>query len=407
MKTKVLTLWSPPYCGGAARRFVELVDGLSSRGTDVVLLSVHGYAGQSSVCVERLALPQGRFRGLRTHLSGEYLKRVGHIVQKHKPDVVFTFGLLNGAILFHSARLSGIPCVLFIRGLELVPREYRRLPFHRVPVLGTIVHGLYAGAFRAYARGVFHKTETVVFQHEAQYQAYLDRRLLRRTSTCSIHLLPNNSNPSWLPEGLTHQFVREPVTVVAANLYWDKGFRIALDAFEMVREHVPSARLVILGDGPHGNAIRQYAARIPGVSFHGHVGNVYEYFRHARLLLHPTLHELGSPNIVLEAAGSGFPMLVSEEVAHTVGMRSWVYPSRDHKALTRIWIDALTKDEVYDRLCRESHELGERHRFDWVGKAQDILVSQLNGGREGRHRLRLSDDETVVRQQFLVEDTMH
>jgi len=385
MKTKVLTLWSTTYCGGAARRFVELVDGLPSRGTDVVLLSVHDYIGHSSACVERLALPQGRFRVPRTHLSSECLRRVGRMVLKHKPDVVFAFGLINGGILFRSARLSGIPCVLFIRGMELVPGEYRRLPFNRIPALGATIHRLYAGAFRAYAHRVFHKTESVVFQHEAQYRAYLDRRLLSRTSTCSIHLLPNNSNPSWSPERLARQFVREPVTVVAANLYWGKGFKIALDAFGMVRERVPNAQLVILGDGPDGNDIRRYAARTPGVSFHGHVGDVHEYFKRARLLLHPTLYELGSPNIVLEAAGWGLPMLVSDEVAHTVGMRSWVYPAHDHKGLTRIWIDALTNSEVYDHLCRESHELGERHRFDWVAKAHDILVSRSNGRNEGPH----------------------
>jgi len=385
MKTKVLTLWSTTYCGGAARRFVELVDGLSSRGTDVVLISAHDYVGHSSACVERLALPQGRLRVPRTHLSGECSMHLERIVQKYKPDVVFAFGLVNGGILFRSARLSGIPCVLFIRGMELVPREYRRLPFDRVPVLRTITEGLYTGAFRAYAHRVFHKTGTVVFQHEAQYGAYLDHRLLSRTSTCSIHLLPNNSNPSWLPERLARPFVREPVTVVAANLYWAKGFKIALDAFGMVGERVPNAQLVILGDGPDGNDIRRYAARMPGVSFHGHVGDVREYFERARLLLHPTLYELGSPNIVLEAAGWGLPMLVSDEVAHTVGMRSWVYPAHDHKGLARIWIDALTKGGVYDRLCRESYELGERHRFDWVAKAHDILISQSNGRNEEPH----------------------
>lgn len=378
MTMRLLTLWSAPYHGGAAKRFVELVDGLSSRGTDLILLSARDYVGLAGVPVERIPLPQGRWRILRTRLSGKYSRCVDRIIEKHKPDVVFAFGLANGGTLFPSARVRGIPCVLFIRGMELAPKEYRRVPLGRMPLVGAVADALYARAFGTYARRVFRKARTVVFQNEAQYQAYLKQKFFTRDCVCSIRFLPNNSNPSWVPEGHAFRAVQRPVTVIAANLFWGKGFKIAIDAFRIVRERVPDARLIILGDGPEGEGIRRYASHIPGVSFHGHVTNVHEHFRRARLLLHPTLFELGSPNIVLEAAAWGMPMLVSDEVEHTVGARSWVYPARDHCRLADLWVKGLTSDAFHWDLCRESCQLGNEYRFDWVGQAKELLFC-LNG----------------------------
>ena len=376
---KILTLWSAPYAGGASRRFVELVDGLSARGADVVLLSAHDNVGHVRTCMERVSLPQGRLRTVRTRLSSRLFRDVGALVDKYKPEVVFAFGLVNGSLLCPLARERAIPSVLFIRGMEMTPEEYRRVPFACVPVAGALSHELYTRLFRRYAREVFRQTADAVFQNEQQYQAYLDRRLIADACPCTIRFLPNNSNPSWMPPPERFQAHRSPVTIVVANLFWGKGFRVALDAFAVVRSRVPEARLVILGDGPEGDGIRSYAARIGGVTFEGHVPEVHPYFKCARLLVHPTLFEVGSPNIILEAAGWGFPMIVSQEIAHTVGAKSWVYAPHDHHRLAKLWVAALTDEEFYEGLCRESRELGEQYRFDWVRRAQEILSSAAGG----------------------------
>ena len=372
---KVLTLWSSHYKGGCSRRFVELVDGLSSRGTEVVLLSVHSYPGCGRVSKERVSLPQGRFRTLRMRLSSRCFRHVRALLDKHKPDVVFAFGLANGSLLGALACERKIPSVLFIRGMELAPQEYRHVPLGWAPVLGNLSDSVYLQLFRRYAQGIFRHATVIVFQSEAQYQAYLGQRFVGRTCRASIRFLSNNSNPSWLSQGVQPDAQGDSETIIVANLFWGKGLNVAFDAFESVRRHVPEARLTILGDGPEGEGVRRYARRIAGVTFKGHVSDVSNYFKRARLLVHPTLFELGSPNIVLEAAGWGLPMIVSDEVTHTVGHRDWVYPAHDPDRLAQLWVRALTDDSFHATLRRESREIGEQYRFDWVGKAQDILAT--------------------------------
>ena len=378
---KVLTLLSLERKGGRVRRFVELVDGLSARGSEVVLLSPSDYQGTGSVLTEPVALPTGRLRTARMMLSRRCVERIATAIRRHKPDVVFTFGLANGGPLCQAARRLGVPSVLFIRGMELVLAN-KSLLSSRLPVVRTAVRASYQGLFRIYARSVLANADAVVFQHETQHQAYVEEHLIPSAFSGIILLLPNNSNPSWVQDSTPYRSQHEPLTIIAARLEWNKGFRQAFEAFRMVRASVPNARLVVLGEGPDGNGIRRHGCEVGGVEFPGHIDNINEYLGSARVLLHPSIHEFGSPNVILEAAAMGVPMIVSDQSIHTVGTRPYVYPSHDHRALAKLWLRAITDDAFHAWLCRESRDLADRYRFDWVGKALGIL--RTVGGTQPR-----------------------
>lgn len=377
---RLLTLWSTPYTGGAAKRFVELVDGLSLRGIDVVLLSVHDYVGHAVSCMERVSLPQGRLRAVRTWLSRKPLIDIKRLLDRHKPDRVFAFGLVNASVVCSVAHENGIPSALFIRGMELVLANNHNVPFGYVPAVGSLGRWLYSMVFRHYSRAIMGQTDSLVFQHHEQFRAYSQGGLLPPDFKGAIHFLPNNANPTWLQQVQSHQPQGDPVAVIAARLVLNKGFRVAFDAFRLVKHRVGDARLLVLGDGRHAEAVHRYAENIEGIEFVGHVDELDRYLASAGLLIHPAIYELGCPNIILEAAARGMPMIVSSELAHTVGSKSWVYPSRDHNRLADLWVRALTDKEYYATLCHESRRLGEEYRFDWVGKAQAVLSSLGNAG---------------------------
>jgi glycosyltransferase involved in cell wall biosynthesis len=371
---KVLTLWSARYGhGGAVRRIIELADGLSRRGTEVILLSAHDYPGSDKVQVVPVSLPHHRFRTIRMALSHRLISQVGKQLDKYNPDVVFCFGLDNGGLLCPAAKKRKIPVILFIRAVTLTLQNNLNIPLHNVPAIGALTRTIYAGVFRAFSRKILRQTDAIVFQHQQQHQSFQKERMIDSAYQGKIFFLPNNSNPSWLTQQKPYQSQKEPVAVIAANLFWNKGFRVVLDAFRKVKNNFRDAQLIILGDGPQENAIRQYANDLEGVELKGRVDNVSDYLASARLLIYASLIECGSPNIVLEGSAIGMPMLVSDEAIHTVSDYPGVYQKHDSDKLTQLWIKVLNDDAFHKKLCTESAALGERFRFNWVGKVEEIL----------------------------------
>lgn len=232
--------------------------------------------------------------------------------------MAFCFGLANGSVLCQAAREREIPTVLFIRAMELVLQNNRNIPFGHVPFIRGLARTVYAQILRLFSRKTLRRATAVVFQHREQHQAYLDEKLIDSDYVGDVYFLPNNSNPSWLLPRTPYKSQQESVAVMAANLFWNKGFRVVLDAFRVVKKRVPEMRLIILGDGPDGKDIRRYANDINGVEFKGRVNNVNEYLTSARLLLHSMLDEMGPPNIVLEAAGLGVADVPCANELHSI-----------------------------------------------------------------------------------------
>ena len=370
---KVLTIWTGEYFGGASRRFVELTDGLARRGNKVVLISAKTYPGSSNVQVLPAAFPQGKLRTIRMVFATKSILQLKKLLREFQPDVTFCFGLVNGGILCSTAGKHKVPCLLFIRGMELVIENNPNIPFGHMTLIGKLMKWIYTFLFRAYSRKILHRADGIVFQHQQQLEAFLNENLFSGNYDKEIFFLPNNSNPTWLPPARHYHVQDNLIFIIAANLFWHKGFKVAFEAFRIVKIHEPEAQLLILGQGRDENEIRQYAKSIDGIEFKGHVPNIEKYLLSCRLLIHPTLEGDGSPNIVLEAAGIGVPMLVSDAITHTVGEYPGVYPARDFYKMAQLWKRAIKDEKFYTALCDKSLNLGKQYRFDWIEKAENIL----------------------------------
>jgi glycosyltransferase involved in cell wall biosynthesis len=139
-----------------------------------------------------------------------------------------------------------------------------------------------------------------------------------------------------------------PHIVAAGRLRREKGFDILIDALPLLRAEIPSAQVIILGEGPEEPALRKQADALgldSAVHFAGFQQNPFTYFSHADLFVLPSRLE-GMPNALLEALALGTPVVAAECVEairelKALDDRIVTAPPEDPKALTEAMVSVL------------------------------------------------------------------
>jgi glycosyltransferase involved in cell wall biosynthesis len=117
-----------------------------------------------------------------------------------------------------------------------------------------------------------------------------------------------------------------PVVGFVGRLTRDKGVPELIEAFEDVVALIPSARLLMVGwfDESEDALSKELRARIishPRIIYTGFVPDTAPYYRAMDLMVLPTWRE-GFPNVVLEAAATGIPVITTL----STGSRDTVIP---------------------------------------------------------------------------------
>ena len=105
----------------------------------------------------------------------------------------------------------------------------------------------------------------------------------------------------------------EPFFLAIGRLDQQKAFDTLIDAYAIARRQSSLPPLLILGKGPEQKALTKQISELgiaSSVFLVGEVTNVGDYYHWALALLHPARFE-GMPNVVLEAMGTGTPVVVS------------------------------------------------------------------------------------------------
>ncbi|MBB0246801.1 glycosyltransferase [Streptomyces alkaliphilus] len=102
---------------------------------------------------------------------------------------------------------------------------------------------------------------------------------------------------------------RAPLVVCVGRLCRQKGQDVLLRAWPRVLRRLPDARLVLVGDGPVGEALRATAPR--GVLFTGAVDDPRPWYAAADLVVQPSRWE-GMALTPLEAMACGRPVLLTD-----------------------------------------------------------------------------------------------
>ncbi|MFB6842743.1 glycosyltransferase [Streptomyces sp. NPDC056361] len=180
-----------------------------------------------------------------------------------------------------------------------------------------------------------------------------------------------------------------PTVVCVGRLCRQKGQDVLLDAWPAVLAEVPTARLVLVGDGPDAERLR--AAAGPSVRFTGAVDDTVPWYRAADVVVLPSRWE-GMALAPLEAMASGRPVVVSDvdgarESLPPAHASECLVPPEDPAALATALGRLLGRPELRHRLGREAHE-HVLSRFDVrrTGAAVADVYRDLAGVRGAEHR---------------------
>jgi glycosyltransferase involved in cell wall biosynthesis len=170
-----------------------------------------------------------------------------------------------------------------------------------------------------------------------------------------------------------------PVVIAVARLVPIKNVRLLLDAFALVRARRATAHLIIVGDGPDGDALKRHAGALglaDAVTFAGAVphADTAAFYRTGDVFALSSDFD-NSPNVVLEAMASALPIVTTD----VGGVREFVtdrggavVPPNDAAALAAALERYLSSPDAA-RDAGRHNRLRATTEFSWRSSALRLL----------------------------------
>ena len=318
---------SQPTEAGVAAVVESLVADQTRRGWDVTVACPPGNLSRAAKDMGARAVPwrAGRAPGAGVALStGE----LASIVRRTDPDVCH----------LHSS-MAGLTGRLAIRGRR--PTIFQPHAWSFEAARGAL--GRVSTAWEGLAS---RWTDEVVCASEGEAAAGRAAGV-----TVPIRLVPNGVDvdrfdPSRWPEraGVRRRLdlPARPVVLCAGRLCEQKGQDLLFEAWPTIASAVPDAVLVIVGDGPMREEVRDTAARSTSVQWAGAVDDLAPWYLAADVVVVPSRWE-GMALVPLEALACARPVVAFDVagVRESVGDAGAVVAARDHAELARAVTERL------------------------------------------------------------------
>ena len=355
MKIDIVTDTFSPDVNGVAMTLGHLTEGLRRHGHRVHVIRTGEESDRRQTVAPSVVLPG--YKEVRVGLPDPFRLRKRWL--KKRPDAIYvaTESPL-GRSAVKTAKVLGIPVAT---GFHTNFHEY--LEQYRLGGLES--------AANAYLKR-FHRAADCTL---APSPEVVDR--LRDAGYREVHLLgrgvdANLFSPDKRCETLRAEWgVRAgvPVAVIVGRVAAEKNLELAMRAFERMREVVPDAKCVVVGDGPVRASLEE---RYPLVRFAGvKTGeDLAKHYASADLLLFPSETETFG-NVLLEGMASGL-VTVSYDYAASEryvnhGVNGLKATRGDEENFIRLGIEALHRNPDIRQAARETAE-----RLGWEQVVKDF-----------------------------------
>lgn len=329
---------------------------LRNAGFRVLLLSSPGPLLDITAAregVEPIALPMRRSIAPFADLVALY--RLWQLIGKYRPDLVEFSTPKAGLLGTLAAWLRGVPRrVYMLRGLKLETTFglKRRILLAAEKLAARCAHVVLCNSESL-------RAETLALRIAPSSKL----RLLGEGSSNGVDI--NRFSPGRSP-------VREqlgiprgvPVVGFAGRLTRDKGLPELCEAFDLILCAEPTTRLLLVGwfdvaEDALDPGIRNRILSHPNIYCTGFVPDAAPYYRAMDLLVLPTWRE-GFPNVVLEAAATGIPVVTTE----STGARDSVLPE-----ITGLMIPPGYPDAIYEAVMKLIRDPTRRRRMGRAARA--------------------------------------
>lgn len=286
------------------------------------------------------------------------------------------------------------------RRYDVVLEDINKLPFFmplytRTPVVAVVPHLFGATAFRetnpaiASAVWLLERFIPVVFRGNEFMvisPSTRDDLVARGIDAERIAVvLCGLDHGRWRDLGLER--FADPVIVHLGRLRRYKSVEVALRAMRRVRERIPAAKLVVIGDGPHRPALEREASRLglgASIEFRGHLGieALVELLNRSHLLLNPSPKE-GWGLTVVEAGACGVPVVASDRPGLRDSVRDGetgiLVPYGDDAAFAEAAVRILEDPALWRSLSRGAAERVKELTWDRSARETLALLERVAG----------------------------
>jgi glycosyltransferase involved in cell wall biosynthesis len=170
-----------------------------------------------------------------------------------------------------------------------------------------------------------------------------------------------------------------PIVMTTRRLVVKNGVLYLVKAFKKVVEKIPSAKLVIIGDGPEKTRISKEIKELSiekNVQFIGMVANkeIPSYLAAARIVVVPSIVEASSIS-VLEAMAMRKPVVASDipgirEITKE-GKNCVLVPPKETENIAEAILNLIKTDKKADELASKGYE-EIKQNYTWEKKAKEI-----------------------------------
>lgn len=199
--------------------------------------------------------------------------------------------------------------------------------------------------------------------------------------------------------GLDHSLYRDmglerferPTIVHLGRLRKYKGVDIVIESMKSVIKRVPSARLVIIGDGPYRNTLERKAESMnlgEAISFTGYMGGeeVVEYLNRSHLMVNASPKE-GWGLTIVEANACGLPVVASDSpgLRDSVldGKSGFLVPYGDREAFADRSVQLLEDEQLWQKMSWGALERVEELTWErCVKRAEEMFLRVLSSSQD-------------------------